>query len=224
MLLIDWLSTQKRNASVNRKEPQWLKEKDLSHFVTKVPRINKIKNSQKTHKQNSPLMWSRQTANEVCLQRPSHSHLSTTHACIEVHSSPAECVTQSEDQSINSVCSWMHQRPTACWRSVSCSFTSEGPLHPPTADLQQNKISRTAEKINRDKSESAFSLLPSVLTRWLPPPSQMSAWRRAWRWPTASTTCSSSRSSAKKTWAAAATSVWRTCSTPRQPSRYWGRR
>lgn len=31
----------------------------------------------------------------------------------------------------------MHQHPTACWRSVICSVTSEGPLHPPTADLQQ---------------------------------------------------------------------------------------
>lgn len=52
---------------------------------------------------------------------------------------------------------------------------------------------------------------------WYPLPSQISVWRRIWRWLIDFTTYSSYRTSAKTTWTAAVTSPWRICSTPPPP-------
>lgn len=100
----------------------------------------------------------------------------------------------------------------------STAFALECTRHTRWASPQ--KVLHTHPRQN-GLNEQESGLWPrSVLTWRLPLPVQMSVWRRTWRWPTASATCSSSRSSAGKTWAAAATSAWRTCSTPRPPSRY----
>lgn len=108
----------------------------------------------------------------------------------------------------------------ATTHSLNTSGRAVGVISPPIYSFFKRKLCL----IFSLSSCLAFSINPPTwmcLCAWpRPPAEQISASRRPCHWLTVCTTSSWCRSSARTTWTTAATSAWRTCSTPPPPSRY----